>query len=127
MDTFDFPYHTCATEYPESSTRVKFGRSYDFATKPDSPDQRVFTLKFALLKYFVDGSDVIDLTPNPKWNLAVLEAFYAAHRTWDTFIYPHPVYGNLNVKFNKPLKIPEGEIGGDGAVKDINLELIEQP
>lgn len=127
MDTFDFPYHKVSTTYPESSIRVQFGRSYTFATKPDAPDQRIFTLEFALLKYFLNDMEEVDATINPTINLAALEAFYQAHRLWDTFTYPHPVYGNLDVKFNKPLEIPAGVEGGDGAVQKISVELIEQP
>lgn len=62
---------------------------------------------------------------NPRINLAALEAFYNAHKMHKTFIYPHPVYGNVGCKFYSPLKIPEGNKNGMGSVKDFTIELIE--
>lgn len=58
-------------------------------------------------------------------NMATLEAFYNRHKLHKTFIYPHPVYGNVEVQFHSPLKIPEGNIGGNGSVKDFTIELVE--
>lgn len=54
-----------------------------------------------------------------------LEAFYNAHKLHRSFLYPHPVYGNLEVKFMSPLKIPEGIKGGNGALNDFEIDLIE--
>ncbi len=127
MAIFTFKNHTTATDYPDSGFRAKLGNSYQFSAPPPAPDQREFTLKFALLKWFPNPDGTMDLTKFPEINLALLDAFYNRHRTWATFVYPHPVYGNLPCKFNKPLKIPAGILGGDGAVKDIEINLIEAP
>lgn len=67
----------------------------------------------------------VNTTKNPVINLGTLEQFYNAHKTHKTFIYPHPVYGNVECKFYTPLRIPEGIVGGGGAVKDFQIELIE--
>ena len=125
-DTFNFPHHTVETRYPESSFRLQFGKSYVFAGKPSAPDQRIFSLKFPTMVYYLDGS-TIDLTPNPTFNMAVLEAFYTTHRLYEKFTYPHAVLGNLIVRFHKPLIIPEGIKGGSGAVKPFDVEFMEQP
>ena len=125
METFDFPYHTFSTEYPESGTRVQLGGNYIFTSPPTGPDLRRFSLHFETMFYYLDDEGDIDLTHNPKINLAVLEAFYNAHKTHKTFIYPHPVYGNVECKFYSPLKIPEGNKAGHGSVKDFKIELIE--
>lgn len=126
MATFNFPYHKQSTKYPESGKRMQMGNSYMSAAEPSGPDQRVFMLDFATMKYFLVAG-VISPTFKPEINLAALEAFYKEHRLWKTFIYPHPVYGNVNVKFNKPLEIPKGISDGDGAVEAFSVELIEQP
>jgi hypothetical protein len=67
----------------------------------------------------------VDLSTNPQYNLAVLEKFYQDHKLYKTFQYQHPIYGLMSVKFNSPLKIPEGTKGGIGWVPDIAVELIE--
>lgn len=61
---------------------------------------------------------------NYQINMTALEAFYSYHKLYRSFIYPHPVYGNVECKFFSPLKIPEG-VGNMGALKDFTLELIE--
>lgn len=127
MEVFPFAYHTYSTEYPESGNRMKFGNGYDFATEPTGPDQRIFVLSFPAMKYYELSGGGIDKTREPVVNMALLDDFYLAHKLWKSFIYPHPVYGELTVKFNKPLKIPEGIPQGDGAVKAFSIELIEQP
>lgn len=129
METFNFPYHRVSTDYPESSTRIQFGKGWEFASAPDAPDQRIFKLSFRGFKYYVNPSTgEIDTTTNANVNnLAALEAFYQAHRQHGKFIYPHPVYGNVVVRFRTPLRIPEGRPGGNGVVEDFTIELIEQP
>lgn len=127
MAIFDFPMHRVATEHPESGPRMQFGDSYMYTAEPTAPDQRIFKLKFPILKYFLGPGDVISLTIQPAINLARLYAFYLEHKTWKSFTYPHPVFGDVQVKFNKPLSIPEGIPQGDGAHADISLEFIEQP
>jgi len=128
METFNFPFHTVETTYPESSVRVQFGRSYVFAAAPDAPDQRKFKLVLPGLKFFFNvTTGLIDATINPQRNLRTLENFYTAHRLFTKFIYPHPAYGNVVVRFNAPFRIPAGIKGGDSMVGDIEIELIEVP
>lgn len=127
MSQFDFPYHKVSTDYPESSFRANLGGSYQFSAPPVAPDQRVFKLRFALLKYFSGSDGKIDNLVQPELNMGRLEAFYNAHKLHATFTYPHPVYGNVSCRFNKPLRIPEGLTSGDGAIQGIEIEFIEQP
>ena len=112
--TFDFPYHRVSTQYPTEGTNLKLGGSWDYNSKPSSPAQRVFTLDFKILKYFVSGG-VLDTTTEAKINLGALELFYRAHLLHTEFFYPHPVYGVLRVKFQKPLEVPMGLEGGGGS------------
>lgn len=126
MDTFSFPYHRFRTEYPESGNRVQLGNSYLFTAPPSGPDMRKFVLIFPAMFYYTQSDGVtIDHSANPSLNLALLEDFYNSHKLYKSFLYPHPVYGNKEVKFFSPLRIPEGKINGLGSVEDIQIELIE--
>lgn len=124
---FIWMYHRVSTVYPDASIKVQFGNSYSFTAPPSAPDQRRFILKYAALKYFTDECDCIDLLTNPIINLGALEAFYNQVKTYSTFIYKHAIYGELPVRFNRPLTIPEGEVGGQGVHFNIEVELIEVP
>lgn len=127
METFTWVNHTFSTEYPESGFKLQLGNSYEYAEGPTSPDQRVITLSFPLLKYFTNAAGALSATIQPTLNMLALENFYVVHKMWKTFIYPHPVHGNLNVRFRKPLKVPAGLPDGGGAVGSFSVELIEQP
>ena len=126
MEIFNWPYFVIKTRYPESTIRFQFGRSYLFAVPPTSPDQRAFDLRFPTLVYFEDAG-VLDLVTQPDINLGRLESFYNRHKMYKSFNFNHPVHGSLVCKFNKPLEIPEGIPGGNGAVEEVTLEFIEIP
>ncbi|WCD44160.1 hypothetical protein Lumi_021 [Xylophilus phage Lumi] len=126
MDTFNFPFHAVSTKHNSDGSAVKLGRGYTYTSKPTAPSQRLFTLSFQAMQYFgTDGNP--NKAIKPQINMAVLDDFYLAHELWSDFIYPHPVYGNVVVKFNKPLEIPEGLPGGNGVTKSFSIELMEQP
>lgn len=127
MDTFDFPYHLVSTINPDSGARVALGGSYVFTSAPTAPNQRTFTLTFAVMQYFVDGSGNPEATTNAQYNMKTLDDFYLAHLLHVSFIYPHPIYGDMEVKFLKPLTIPDGIGGGNGTVKQVTVELVEIP
>lgn len=125
MDTFDFPYHTVRTQYPNSGDSMVLGKSYEFTSKPKAPDQRLFILSFPGMKLFVNTDGTINTTTLPKLNYRVLEQFYEAHRQWDTFIYPHPYLGNINVRFATPLNGPNPIPKGNGALEGFEIQLKE--
>ena len=127
MAVFPVTHFSYSTTYPESGTRVQLGQSYQFDTPPEAPDQRIFTLSLAGMAYFVDASDRIDRAYAPWRNLAVLEDFYNVHKRAIEFTLQHPVYGSVQVKFNRPLQIPTGIKDGNGVVPEFEVELIEQP
>lgn len=126
MENFPAKYFRFTTQYPESGVRVQLGRSYQFDAPPEAPDQRIFTLKLLGMAYFVDENG-LDLATSTGRNLGVLEAFYNRHKTAKSFLLEHPLYGQVECKFNRPLAISEGIAGGDGLVADLEVELIEIP
>lgn len=123
---FDFPYHRVGTKYPTQGNNLKLGGSWDYSSKPNCPPQRVFTLDFKVLKYYGEAGS-LDLISDKEINLGVLEAFYNEHQLYKKFIYPHPVYGELLVKFQRPLEVPMGIAGGGGAIGGVVVVLVEQP
>lgn len=127
MDTFDFPFHTFSTKYPDPSNRVQLGRSYMYTPRPDGPDARLFTLNFKTMCFYENADGTIDKTTNPQMNAGVLEDFYNAHQLWSPFTYNHPTLGPITVKFNKPLELPAGMEGGNGWLSGFTIELLEQP
>jgi len=127
LETFYFPNHTVETENPESSVRGQFGGSYIFTAPPSDPDQRIFTLTFATMQFFLDDDDDLDTTVNVEYNMKTLIDFYHRHKTHASFQYTHPVHGILEVKFFKPLKEPKGLVNGNGTVEQFSVQFIEIP
>lgn len=127
MDTFDFPYHICKVNFPDSANRMQFGKSYEATAAPGAPDQRIFVLTFAGMQTFMNTDGSVDLTSVPQINYERLAAFYAAHGTYTTFIYPHSLYGNINVKFINPLQSPDPVPQGNGVQGPFEIQLREQP
>lgn len=127
METFNFPYHTPTHVYPKGDS-FKFGRGYEFSAAPQLPIQRRFTLSFNTMVWFFNGSGVPDATIQPTLNILALDEFYRRHYTHLPFIYVHPVYGSLTVKFasDAPFEIPKSKPGGSGATEAFELVLIEQ-
>lgn len=121
MAVFPAEYFRFSTQYPQSGTRIQLGRSYQFDTPPEAPDQRIFKLKLQGMKYF-DSPNT-----SPGRNMFVLEQFYNDHKLATSFTFNHPVYGPVICKFNRPLAIPEGIVDGDGALPEFEVELVEQP
>lgn len=127
MQTFDFPFHTLSTSYPKGDS-FKFGRGYEFSAAPQLPVQRRFQLSFELIQWFLDDAGEIDATIQPQLNALALDEFYRFHYTHRAFIYPHPVYGNLTVKFasDAPFQMPKSLVGGNGATDRFELVFVEQ-
>ena len=126
LEVFDFPYHTFKTDNPPGVT-VKLGGSYTFSTPPSDPDQRLITLSFSGMAYYLNEGGQVDATIKPKLNMFNLTQFYLRHKLYKSFQYTHPVHGTLVVKFNKPLSEETVIPGGFGVVKDFSIELLEIP
>ena len=125
--TFEPTFFQFDTEYPDSGVRIQFGNSYTFAAPPDAPDQRIFKIMLQGMQYFLDVDGEIDRTVKPERNMAKFEDFYLLNKLWDSWTFPHPVYGDVQVKFHKPLMIPKGIKKGGGVLPDFEIQLVEQP
>tara|TARA_Y100001933_G_C18722115_1_gene447897 strand:+ start:230 stop:634 length:405 start_codon:yes stop_codon:yes gene_type:complete len=132
LETFDFFYVNWSTVYPNEGTQIQYGNSYTFASKPTSPSQRRFKLDMLGIQYFLDENDEIlggdaeiDAPFAYERNAKRLEEFYLAHKQWKSFLFNHPVWGQLEVRFGKPLELPKTV--GNGVLGAFNIELLEQP
>lgn len=127
METFNFPNHTMRHKYPDGD-RVRFGRGYTFAARPVTPIQRSFTLSFNSLRWEWDEEEEeYSATISPTTNMLALANFYEVHLLDKRFIYPHPVYGNLTVRFDQPFELPKSLPGGSGWTEPFDLVVIEEP
>lgn len=124
---FDFPNHTVEDKMQDPQTRVTLGNSYQFATPPSAPVPRIFTLAFETMWRGLNADGTIDTTTRAQMNAGALYNFYQTYMLHKTFQYPHPWFGMVNVRFNQPLVIPKGRIGGDGWCEAFTIELMEQP
>lgn len=120
---FDFPFHNVQHGRTNPAPHVQFNNGWTFSAKPTSPEIRTFTLTFSGMQYFVNAGGAIDITTKPQQNMQVMDNFYVAHGTWDTFVYAHPVFGDVNVRFSEPLDVPK--LKRDGVVEDFTLKLVE--
>jgi len=129
MKTFNFPFHgnpAMTTEDPAPSIKLKGG--FKFSSQPTEPIIRMFTLNIPVMSYDMLPSGQPDLegTIDPRNNVIALWNFYVEHGTWKTFIYPHPFFGDITVKFDVPISIPEVQ-GNMGKVPTIEVKLLEHP
>lgn len=128
MEEFDFDYHFCTTEYPQTGDRLQLGNSYVSTSGPTAPDQRIITLHFEGMNMYVDRTTGLpDTTTDPKLNFYRLELFYQRHKTWKSFNYFHVMYGMLVCKFNSPLKTPKPVRGTHGLLDGFTIDLLEIP
>ncbi len=126
LDTFNFPYHTLSVDYPDSSAKIKFGRGYEFATKPEGPDQLTLTLNYDAMFFYESSPGVVDRARNTSINMQLMEDFYIDKRLYTKFYYPHPLWGNTIVRFQDPLKYKIVK-GGLGSVESFTLKMVTQP
>jgi len=121
LQTFNFPYHSVQTEYPNRGLSVALGGGWEYTVKPNTPIAVDLTLTFAAMKRFDEGLVLTDRQEDIS--LARLETFYREHEMHEYFLYEHPNLGNMVVKFSAPLVVPPGTIGGDGAVLNLTFRL----
>lgn len=125
METFQFENHKRNFEYLNNSDSIQLGNGYEFVAKPRSPTLKEFTLTFTGFRYYFDSEGNIDAQTNQYWdNAKALCDFYEDMGTYQTFIYPDEQFGNVNVRFAEPLKIPQTD-GRRAVVKEFSVKLKE--
>lgn len=126
LPVYAWPNFLVQTQYPDNSYRPTLGGSYQFATKPTAPPQRIFTLTYAAMVYYLNPDGFLNPAIDPDNNLWGLEVFYRGVQTYGNFTFNHPAYGPLICKFSTPLLIPAGQPDGGGSVLNVVVTLVEQ-
>jgi len=125
MQTFPFENHKRNFEYLPNSNSIELGNGYEFVSKPRSPTLKKFTLTFTGFRYYFNENDEVDHETNAyKDNVAALCDFYESVGTWDTFIYPDEQFGNVTVRFEEPMQVPQTD-GHRAVAKEFSLTLKE--
>lgn len=128
LERFIWDHHNFGTKYVEPFTHGHVGSegSQSFIPYTVNKPVRVFSLDFPLL--MLQESDYAKhtgLAYRPELDFSKLKDFYVRHKSYKPFIYNHPVYGDVVVRFAKPLSLPKKMTGGSGAVQGFTLELQE--
>lgn len=123
--TFPFPYYTYTTRFNDNVKQIQFGNGFTFASQPSGPPQRSFKLRMSGMAWHRQPEGGLDVLTARDTNLGRLEEFYKEVECWKPFIWQHPIYGNMLVRFLRPLDIPYQIPGGTGVVEPFELEFIE--
>jgi hypothetical protein len=121
LQTFNFPMHKVAVEYPARGKAVTLGNNWDYTVKSHTPVAKKFMLSFSAMRFF-DPADTLTAL-EIQYSLQALEDFYLAHELHESFLYPHERYGSVIVKFFQPLIIPEGLTSAEGIHTGIQVVL----
>lgn len=122
-------YFDVETEYQVSRANLNFEGSYQYAAPLANPksakDLRVFNITIPAMRYYFGGQGELLVDYERSTNLAWLEWMYNIHKMVKPFLFDHPIYGSLKVRFAEPLKIPKGLKGGQSASESVGVRLIE--
>lgn len=120
LERFLWSSHAYSTQYIELYQRMENGVSQGFVPRTEHQPTRLLTLNFETL---INDPCLKHKLGSLSFNK--LEDFYLKHGMHSEFIYPHPIYGELVVRFNKPLAVPKSRANSKGAVESFSLEFIE--
>jgi len=117
------------TEYKSTRANLNFDGSYQYSTpraalKPYT-DIRLITVTVPVMRYYFGSQGQLLTDYERSTNFAWLEWMYNIHKTVKTFLFDHPIYGTLKVRFAEPLKVPKGIKGGQAALEGVQFTLAE--
>lgn len=122
LKRFIWENHNFGTAYREPfiHANVKNNSTQDYVFSQSVKPLRTFELEFTTLFYNGGG-----LTECPdEYNYSKLQAFYLEHGMHKPFVYPHPVYGDMKVRFGQPIVLPKKNPNGF-SVQGFTVSLIE--
>ena len=119
---FIWAYHTFGTSYKEpfGAISVKNNSSQSYMFSESTRPVRLIELDFSTMHYM---GEEVSSCPD-EMNYAKLQQFYLLHGLHKSFIYPHPVYGDLKVRFAAPLVLPKKN-PNSMSVQGFTITLIE--
>ena len=128
LDRFIWENHNFGTKYLEPFVHASVGPDggQSFVPYKATKPVRNISLDFPLLLLQeADHAKLTGLAYRPDLDFNSLKDFYLKHKSYKPFIYPHPVYGDMVVRFAKPLALPKKNAGGIGVVQGFTIELQE--
>ena len=122
LKRFIWDKHNFGTKYvePYVHASVKSNSSQTYLYSQSLKPVRYFELDFQTMIYA--GNDVI--TCPDDLNYAKLQAFYLEHGLHTAFVYPHPIYGDVKVRFAKPIILPKKNPNSN-TIQSLNLSFME--
>ena len=128
MDRFIWNYHNFGTKYIEPFVHASVGLegTQTYVPYKTIKPVRLFSLEFPMLMLQeTDYAKYTGLAYRPELDFRELQKFYLKHKSHKPFIYEHPIYGDLVVRFAKALTLPLKKQGGKGVIEGFTLELQE--
>ena len=124
LERFVWELHAVDTQYSEPFGHVNLTSASGQGFVPDQTVRpiRLFNLTFSGFR--IHEADVYE-NFEERTNFNSMYAFFKKHGTHKRFIYNHPVYGDLVVRFGKPLSIPKKIPDGTGTLQSFDIMLIE--
>lgn len=123
--TFNFcPNSQVPEELPPDPISVVTMNGWSFSAKPSVPYQAKWKVTLHGLRWYLQNNGLFDTTTDTAHNARLLEEFYRARQTWDTFTWNHPHIGPLTVRFASPLVIPAGVANSGGAIDPVEVTFI---
>lgn len=127
-ERFIWENHNFGTKYVEPFTHAIVGLegTQSFVPYTAKKPVRNLSLDFPLLLlHDAEKAKLSGINYRPELDFNKLKEFYIRHKSFKSFIYEHPVYGDMLVRFSKPLVLPKKMSGGQGVVEGFTLELQE--
>ena len=126
METFNFaPNGTVPVTLPPDPMSGVSMNGWTFTSRPAVPYQKKFKVVLYGITWFTSSTTgLFDLTTKPTVNARLLELFYERNGVWNPFLWTHPHLGQLTVRFNAPLNVPEGMVDGGGLVDKVEMTFI---
>lgn len=126
MDTFSFcPDRMVAETLPRDAPQsVMSLNGWQFTARPTTPYQRKLKVTLHGLRWYTQANGLYDTTTNPTFNARLLEQFYEAHETWDPFLFNHPHFGTMTVRFAATLAVPAGLPNSGGLIGPVEVNFI---
>ena len=128
LERFIWENFNFGTKYVEPFVHTSSGPSGTQTFVPYNAKKPVrnFSLDFPLLHLQEPNhAGTTGLVYRPELDFTTLKEFYIRHKSHKPFIFFHPVYGDIVVRFAKPLAMPKKISGGMGLVQGLTLELEE--
>ena len=128
LKRFIWDFHNFGTTYVEPFVHASIGPegTQNFVPYSSVKPVRNISLDFPLLLLQEEDHAVLTgLAYRPELDFNKLKDFYMEHKSYKPFIYEHPIYGDMTVRFSKPIAMPKKIKGGVGVVQNFTVELQE--